>query len=1030
MKPLKLTLTAFGPYKDEETIDFAELQGHRLFVVSGNTGAGKTSIFDAICYALYGEASGEDRSESRMLRSHFAGDEVYTSVDFTFELRGRVYRVFRQMGHVKAGNKSTTGDRHELYRVVGGQETPLTDRQIVSQVNQKLLELLGLNKDQFSQIVMLPQGEFRKLLTSDTENKEEILRRIFRTSLYKVVADRLNERRRQMQRIFEGLAAQRTALYAQVKGSLGGRDGSELAGVFAQEQYNTHQVVAALEQEVEFYAARLAELREQLQAETARHQAETAVYHQAKAVNEQFAQLDAKVAVRQRLEGQEQEFLGKRERLKRADDAVHLQVYERHAAESASELARKGVALEAAATELAAAEAALGEARGRYDAAVAAAPQREQALRELERWQGLLPTVRELDRRRQQAAALAAEAEALAAKLREAGAAMEARQAERAAAAERVRALEAQAAALPERTERLALLREQAAAVKECLALTAQAREERRAEQALAEVFAQAESACALVEARWLEGQAGVLARHLHDGEACPVCGSVQHPHKAASTDEVPSKEELAQARAERSAREREFAAAKAKAAATEQLLAGRREQVLAHHFDIEMLSEQFDALVGEGKALAQEVERLKAAAAELSKLKPAQAALEAQVEQAAKLKEELTGRSHAKSTEHATEQALYEQALATVPEEVRELAALERCIKETEARRARLEAEWKEAEQRFQAGTERHVKAVAGRDHAAAQQLEAQEGARRARKEFDEALRQAAFEREESYYAAKMDERARGELKREIEQYDTTLATVRAQAAELSAALAGKERQDLAALEQGLSAAEQWIEGLRGEVVQTENLRKQGTESKANLLEAEKLCATAERDLAQVKDLYDVVRGDNSKKISFERYLQIEFLEQIVHVANQRLQTMSNGQFYLVRSDRLEIRGKQSGLGLDVYDSYTGMLRDVKSLSGGEKFNASLCLALGMADVIQAYEGGISLETMFIDEGFGSLDEEALTKAIDTLIDLQQSGRMIGVISHVQELKQAIPAVLEVRKTKEGHSFTRFLVS
>nr|WP_238358142.1 SbcC/MukB-like Walker B domain-containing protein [Cohnella zeiphila] len=163
---------------------------------------------------------------------------------------------------------------------------------------------------------------------------------------------------------------------------------------------------------------------------------------------------------------------------------------------------------------------------------------------------------------------------------------------------------------------------------------------------------------------------------------------------------------------------------------------------------------------------------------------------------------------------------------------------------------------------------------------------------------------------------------------------------------------------------------------------------------------------------------------------MSFERYLLTEFLDRILQAANLRLQTISGGQFYLARSDRLEKHGKQSGLGLDVYDNYTGQFRDVKSLSGGEKFNASLCLALGMADVIQAYEGGISLETMFIDEGFGSLDEDSLGKAIDTLVQLQRTGRMIGIISHVQELKQAIPAVLEVRKTAEGHSCARFRIS
>jgi exonuclease SbcC len=183
------------------------------------------------------------------------------------------------------------------------------------------------------------------------------------------------------------------------------------------------------------------------------------------------------------------------------------------------------------------------------------------------------------------------------------------------------------------------------------------------------------------------------------------------------------------------------------------------------------------------------------------------------------------------------------------------------------------------------------------------------------------------------------------------------------------------------------------------------------------------------EKKFNQITDIYDVVRGQNSLKISFERYLQIEFLEQIIQSANERLRQLSNGQFYLMRSDRQESRGKQSGLGFDIYDSYTGQNRDVKTLSGGEKFNASLCLALGMADIIQSFQGGVSIDTMFIDEGFGSLDEESLNKAIDTLIDLQQSGRMIGVISHVHELKIAIPAILEVKKTKEGFSKTKFLL-
>ena len=178
-----------------------------------------------------------------------------------------------------------------------------------------------------------------------------------------------------------------------------------------------------------------------------------------------------------------------------------------------------------------------------------------------------------------------------------------------------------------------------------------------------------------------------------------------------------------------------------------------------------------------------------------------------------------------------------------------------------------------------------------------------------------------------------------------------------------------------------------------------------------------------------QITDVYNLLKGQNAKKISFERYVQMGYLEQITEAANVRLRTLSNGQFMLVCSDRQESHGRQSGLSLDVYDSYTGQTRDVKSLSGGEKFNASLSLALGMADVIQNYQGNVRIDTMFIDEGFGSLDEESLMRAIATLIELQNAGRMIGVISHVSELKEAIPAILQVMKSKEGYSCTKFVV-
>jgi DNA repair protein SbcC/Rad50 len=248
-------------------------------------------------------------------------------------------------------------------------------------------------------------------------------------------------------------------------------------------------------------------------------------------------------------------------------------------------------------------------------------------------------------------------------------------------------------------------------------------------------------------------------------------------------------------------------------------------------------------------------------------------------------------------------------------------------------------------------------------------------------------------------------------------------------QVADLAVRLANKTKVDLNDLQNELATLKLIYEKALQEVNQSNDYKKAASNLITNILASSKKAIAKEQEFNQITDLYDVIRGQNSLKISFERYLQIEYLEQIIVSANERLKNLSNGQFHLIRSERQESRGKQSGLGLDVYDAYTGQTRDVKTLSGGEKFNASLCLALGMADVIQSFQGNVSIDTMFIDEGFGSLDEESLNKSIDTLIDLQKSGRMIGVISHVQELKTAIPAILEVTKLKEGYSETRFII-
>jgi len=263
MRPIKLTMTAFGSYRDTETIDFSLLEDRRLFVISGNTGAGKTSIFDAICFAIYGTASGEDRADPRMLRSHFAAEEIHTAVHFDFAIGRRSYLVLRQMPHRKGGNKSETGGKCELYETTSGEPIPAVDRFILSDVNAKLEQIIGLSKEQFSQIVMLPQGEFRKLLTSDTDNKEEILRRIFRTELYERLENRFQTKNRALQDQLKEAKATLNAYMKQVQEALPERENSKLVETFKQEVYSATQVTDALALEFEFYKKLAGEAEEQ-----------------------------------------------------------------------------------------------------------------------------------------------------------------------------------------------------------------------------------------------------------------------------------------------------------------------------------------------------------------------------------------------------------------------------------------------------------------------------------------------------------------------------------------------------------------------------------------------------------------------------------------------------------------------------------------------------------------------------------------------------------------------------------------------
>lgn len=1022
-------MTAFGPYKNSEVIDFTELKNNRLFVVSGNTGAGKTTIFDAICFALYGSASGEDRSDSKFMRSDFADDDVHTSVELEFELHNHFYRIKRQLSHVKKGNKSATGELYEFYENVGGTEIPCVDRQIVTDINKKVEALVGLTKDQFSQIVMLPQGEFRKLLTSQTENKEEILRKIFKTEPYNWISQRLKEKKKVAEDDFKREELTRNRYITDVHALFPEREGSKLFETLSQEHFNTNQIITGLEEENIFYQNEIVKNKKVEVAAGTAYNLKLKEFHQAEVLNKDFDNLEEKEGNLRKRNEQLPLYKAKEIQLENAERASRIEVYEKQVNENREDKKKKSQELAKAEAVQREASKLLGIALNAYEIEESKKADREEVGRELDRYNGFLPIVKEINDKKdklfkdeKEVLKLKSELEALKKKI-------ETEKNAKAQLSQNIREIEKAVDQLAEKQQELNGMRDKVRVLKDYLGFIHKQVELENDFKTKEADFQKKLSKYKQLEGSWVNGQASILAVHLHEGKPCPVCGSSEHPNKAEGQDSVPTKEELEAGKRELDKVDGDYRDIVAKVSTNKEQLEMKAAEVAETGVLIQEAQDAYNQLVQAGQVLKKDVEWLGKEKEKLLMLKEDLVKKETGLDQYEVKHQGMTKTYQDQKTDFEAKRAVFEVQINQIPEEIRTFAELEQKMKETISRKAKLEKDWEAAQNQMQSAKEAETIATTNVSNAIKQLKESSMKKERSENEFSEVLLHANFSTEDAYRQAKIPEMDRQKLNQDIADFKSNLATLNQQVKEIHEALRGKTKADLIILKSKLDELQQAHDLVQERLRKSESYQLKIVDVKGKIIDAEENTVDLEKQLNIIADLYDVVRGQNNSKISFERYLQIEFLEQIIQSANERLKQLSNGQFTLIRSDRQESRGKQSGLGLDVFDAYTGQTRDVKTLSGGEKFNASLCLALGMADVIQSFQGGVSIDTMFIDEGFGSLDEESLNKAIDTLVDLQQSGRMIGVISHVQELKNVFPAILEVKKTKEGYSKTQFIV-
>lgn len=920
MRPITLTMSAFGPYAGKTVIELDKLGTNGLYLITGDTGAGKTTIFDAITYALYGEASGNTR-DVNMFRSKYAEPSTPTEVELTFEYAQKIYTVRRnpEYDRPKARGEGYTTEKAnaELHYPDGRVVTKLKE------VNKAIVDIMGIDRSQFTQIAMIAQGDFLKLLLASTEDRKKIFQKIFRTQCYYQLQERLK---------------QQTGDLAKDYGKIGDSIRQYINGIAC----HSDDVLM-----LEVDKAKKGELK-----------------------NTEAVQLVEKLikqdtAEQQKVLGQ----IGKLDKQKQAIAAQLAVAENRKTTEEKQEKAKENLALETQ---------RLKRLETEKNEAAAHQPEVQKAVETIAKLEAQLPEYAEMQKKQTERTGLQKALEELAQKikteaeteknlaqsikdlkaeqasLQNAGAAQAAQKAEKDRLAEQQKDLEA-------------LKKEYAAYQK----LEAQLKKAQADYAQKSEDSGQKRAEYEHKNKLYLDAQAGILAETLTEGVPCPVCGSLEHPHPAQKPENAPTKQEL------------EICKAKAEEAEAATQTASSKASTCIGQVDTSRETLQAHGQKWLGTDAIEEMERLCC-----EKQQQTAAALQKAEQQLKEIEKQL-GRK-----------AALDQL---IPQKEDELEQCKNRRGSYETQQAGDGAKLQAAEKRLKELAEKLSYPSEAEANQALQQL----------CEKKQAWGKAIQETQKAYDACAENLAA---LKGMLEGYQKTLQGM--EKVDVQAVLAAQAEADQQkAVWQAQKNEISDRLAVNGPIL--ENLRPQISQMDET-----------EKRLQCVQALSDTANGKLSgkEKIMLETYIQMTFFDRIIRRANVRLMVMSGGQYELKRRVNAENNRSQAGLELDVIDHYNGSERSVKTLSGGESFKASLALALGLSDEIQSSAGGIRLDTMFVDEGFGSLDEESLEQAVNALVGLTQGNRLVGIISHVSELKNRIDKQIVVTKEKSGGSKAEIL--
>ena len=915
MRPLKLTLSAFGPYAGKTDFDFDKLGTGGLYLITGDTGAGKTTIFDAITYALYGDPSGNNREVS-MFRSKYADLETPTFVKLIFKYKDNEYVVKRNPEYERASQRGSG-----VTKQTAGVELTLPDGKVLTktkEVDTAIKNIMGIDKNQFCQIAMIAQGDFLKLLLAPTKERIEIFRHIFKTKLYSDLQNKLKQ---------EASSLDNNCL--QIRQSIT----QYIAGINCDES-SLYCLQVSKAKNNELPIDECMSLLKKLLADDSQSEEKTA---------EKILNIE-KQADKIKLNIQQGESISRAKVLLEQTQALleKLSSEKITLAATLDEENKRSVEIEKLTKDSATISAQLPE----YDEL----SQKQTALAKnislIEQNNLTLNKAKtDIDTLKSQIESLNAEAKTLE------------------KCGEQKIILENNILSLNDRLSKLQQLLQSMETLKK------NHEEHKKAVQIYKERQANVDSLDASYKEGYklyLDAQAGILAESLKENMPCPVCGSLSHPKKASKPVDVPTKDELDALQNRLSAANKEVEMASQTAGKIKGIIDEKMESTLTSIKELlgdinmnsatDIAKENISELQAKIKSINSEIKQL-------SKNISRKDSIEKILPQSTKRLEEL------------------QDSINTISNTVTTYTSENKAIEE---RIADLKSKLL-----FSSKLEADTKIKSNNDTV----LKIQKAIELATKRLNECKEK--------------------------------LASANATKVELSKQLEGKEEINLENEKNKLYKLESNIKTLRAykEEIHSRIVNNQSNYKNINLKSDELI--EAEKQYTIVKSLSDTANGNitGKDKIMLETYIQMHYFDRIISRANARLVIMTGGQYDLVRRKEAASKMGQSGLDLDVIDHYNGTERSVKSLSGGESFKASLALALGLSDEIQSSAGGIQLDTMFIDEGFGSLDEDSLAQAMNALASLASSNKLIGIISHVGELKQKIDKQIIVKKDKTGGS-------